>query len=189
LLAWRNGDNTAGRTFLERHQAMVRRVFLNKVGSAAEVETLSQRTFATARADEARRRDVALVRTWLLAVARDVLLRWRDELGRHRRLAHLDDASAVDLGLGPSPAAAASDDERRMLEALRRMPLESQLVLELSYIEGSSAHELAGVLGCLEVGARMHLQRGRAALREALSDASPQQLEAWGRAVRNAWDR
>jgi hypothetical protein len=43
------------------------------------------------------------------------------------------------------------------------------------------------VLGCLEVAARQKLQTGRVALREALDDPSPQQLDAWAAELRRAW--
>jgi RNA polymerase sigma factor (sigma-70 family) len=188
LLAWRGGDNRAGQTLVERHRPAVLRSFLNKVGATAEAETLAQRTFATALADRVRLLDGVAVHTWLLAVARHVLLEWRDETARRRRFTgRLDDASVADLGLGPTPAPAPSDGARRMLEALRRLPLETQLVLEHAYIEELAPRELADVLGCLDVVARRHLQVAQPTLRQALGDASPKEIEAWGHQIREAW--
>lgn len=187
LLAWRGGDNRAGKQLLDRHLPAVRRTFLNKVGSAAEADALAQRTFATAREGRVPLRDGDGVETWLFAVARHVLLEWRDELAGRRRSAPPHEASVAELGLGPSPAPAPSDGARRLLEALRRLPLESQLAVELATVEDLSPRELAHVLGCLEVAARQELQTGRVALREALDDPSPQQLDAWAAELRRAW--
>jgi RNA polymerase sigma factor (sigma-70 family) len=188
LLAWRGGDNRAGQTLVERHRPAVLRSFLNKVGTTAEAETLAQRTFATALADRVRLLDGVAVHTWLLAVARHVLLEWRDDTARRRRFTGPPgDASVADLGLGPTPAPAPNDGARRMLEALRRLPLESQLVLEHAYIEELAPRELADVLGCLDVVARRHLQVAQPTLRKALGDASPKEIEAWGHQIREAW--
>ena len=78
LLAWRGGDNRAGHAFIERHRPAVLRSFVNEVGSTAEAEALTQRTFAAARADRVPLADGMLVHTWVLAVARHVLLEWRE---------------------------------------------------------------------------------------------------------------
>lgn len=189
LLAWRDGDNQAGDRLIDRHRPAVRRVFLNKVGTLAEAEALTQRTFAAARAGQVRLRDDGGVHTWLLAVARHVLLEWRDDTARRRGSSgSLDAASVADLGLGPTPAPAPDPAGRALLEALRRQPLESQLMLELTYIEDLTPRELANVLECLEIAARRHLQEARPALLEALGDPSPQELDAWGRELRQAWD-
>jgi RNA polymerase sigma-70 factor, ECF subfamily len=188
LLAWRSGDNRAGQRLVERHRPTVLRTFLNKASSIAEAEALAQRTFGTARADRVRLRDGAAVGTWLLAVARHVLLDWLDDTARRQRFAgRLPEASISDLGLGPSPAPAPSEDARRLLEALRRLPLESQLVVELATLEDLSPDELADVLECLEVAARHHLQTGLDALREALGDPPPRELDAWAGQLRRAW--
>lgn len=79
LLAWRGGDNRAGHTFIERHRPAVLRSFVNEVGSTAEAEALTQRTFAAARADRVPLADGMLVHTWVLAVARHVLLEQRND--------------------------------------------------------------------------------------------------------------
>lgn len=191
LLAWRGGDNQAGGRLIDRHRPAVRRLFLNKVAALAEADALAQRTFAAAQAGQVRLHDAAGVDTWLLAVARHVLLEWRDDTaGRRGFTGALDEASVTDLGLGPTPAPAPDPAGRALLEALRRLPLESQLVLELTYIEGLTPRQLADVLECLEVAARRHLQLARPALRKALGEPepSPQQLDAWSRRLRQAWD-
>lgn len=189
LLAWRGGDNRAGHAFIERHRPAVRRSFLNKVGTTAEAETLTQRAFAAALADRVHLTDGMFVRAWVLAVACQVLLEWRDDTARRQRFTgRLAEASVTDLGLGPTPAPAPSEDTRRMLEALRRLPLETQLVLELAYIEDLPAPALDNVLRYLDVVARGHLQVARPALRQALGEPSPKDLDAWGHQIRDAWD-
>lgn len=86
LLAWRGGDNRAGKQLLDRHQPAVRRTFLNEVNDAAEADALTQRTFAAAREGRVPLRDGDGVDAWLLAVARHVLLERRNALpGRRSR--------------------------------------------------------------------------------------------------------
>ncbi len=73
-----------------------------------------------------------------------------------------------DLDPTPSSVVARHQQSRLLLVALRQLPIEQQLVLELSYWEGLKGPEIAEVLELPANTVRSRLARGRAALRETL---------------------
>ena len=85
------------------------------------------------------------------------------------------------------------EEQRLLLEALRRIPLECQIVLELYYWEDMAAPELAQVLGIPEGTARSRLRRARELLTHrmkvlarspALLKTTLSDLEKWVRSLR-----
>ncbi|KIG11649.1 RNA polymerase sigma-70 factor [Enhygromyxa salina] len=197
MAAWREGDKRAGGQLIDRHFASILRFFRNKVGSAAEAEELTQRTFKGAVEGAQRFRDQSTVRTWLFGIARNVLRQWIEETVRVRgRSGDSGSISIADLGIGPSTALAQRREQRVLLEALRRLPIESQLVLELSFWEQLSAREIGEVLACPEGTARSRLRKAKFELRAVLDElereagqleSTMQGLETWARELRAAW--
>jgi len=166
LDAWCGGDNVAGDALIRRHFEAVCRFFRGKLGE--DVEDLIQRTFQIC---TVRRRDLAVdgsFRGFLFGVARNLLL---DHLRRVYRRGPHDDLhmySLQDLGTTPSEAVARNERERLIHEAMRRIPLEQRMLLELAHWEGLSGREIAQALEIGENTVRSRLSRARAALREAL---------------------
>jgi len=197
LLAWQGGDKRAGGQLIDRHFASILRFFRNKVSSSAEAEELTQRTLSGAVTGVIRFRDGCAARTWLFAIARNVLRQWAEERARERRRGGgADELSAADLGAGPSTLVAKRREQRLMLEALRQLPLESQLVLELFYWEQLSAREIGEVLDHPEPTVRGRLRKAKLELRgtiDALArnpaelESTFQGLETWARELRTAW--
>lgn len=197
LRAWRGGDRKAGGELLQRHFRSIYRFFANKVGRAEEAEELSQRTFIGAAESLARFRGEASVRTWLFAIARNVLRQWIDEQARKRgRTTELGSLSVAELGMGPSTVMAKRREQRLLLEALRRMPLELQLVLELQYWERFTAKQIAQVIDSTEANARNRLREAKQRLHAELDALarSPGELEStlagledWAEQLRAAW--
>ena len=66
-----------------------------------------------------------------------------------------------DLGVSPSSASASQPEHKLLLEALRRLPLDTQAMLELHYWEGLSVAEIAEVFD-LPVGTvKSRMRKGR----------------------------
>ncbi|MCA9655369.1 MAG: sigma-70 family RNA polymerase sigma factor [Myxococcales bacterium] len=197
LLAWQAGDKRAGGQLIDRYLAPILRFFRNKVGQAAEAEELAQRTFKGAVEGVVRFRDGATVRTWMFAIARNVLRQWAEETARSRgRTGESGELSVADLGAGPSTVLAQRREQRLMLAALRRIPLESQLVLELSYWEQLTAKQIGEVLDCPEGTARSRLRKAKLELRGTLDglardaaelESTMHGLETWARELREGW--
>jgi RNA polymerase sigma factor (sigma-70 family) len=177
LHAWREGDRAAGEELFERHYATVERFFRNKV---AEPNELIQQTFVACVEAKTRFRGDSKFRTFLLGIAINVLRTHYRQVKRQRGLSDLDERSVVDLGQTPSRILHVRDEERLLLEALRRLPLELQLVLELRYWDELKHEELAELLEVPRSTINTRLRRGRELLEHNLQElaASPQLLHS-----------
>jgi RNA polymerase sigma-70 factor (ECF subfamily) len=169
LSAWRDGEREAGDALVERYFDPICRFFRSKVGpNLTEVEDLIQRTFLDC-AESVDRIEASSFKAYLFAVARNRLY---DHLRRtHRRpIAELSATSIADLGTTPSQAVARNQEQALVIEALKTLPLDFQITLELKYWEQLSDPEIAEVLGVAPNTVRSRLARGRNLLKEALGE-------------------
>lgn len=189
LRRWREGDRQAGNLLFQRHFETIRRFFVNKVDD--EVEELVQRTFMACIEGQERFEGRSEFRGFLLGIARHLL--WKHWGARSRRPEPLDDLSISDLGAGPSTLLGRREEDRRLLDALRRIPLPSQVVLELYYWENLSGAELGIALGLPENTVRTHLRKAKQALAKevrflerfaGVPESTDTDLEAWARAIK-----
>lgn len=169
LDAWAAGDREAAETLFERHFVAVYRFFRNKVDH--EVHDLVQDTFLRCtEAKEVFRRDAGFV-AFLFGVARRVLYDHLRKVYRDREI-EPSSTSVADLGTSPSRFAARKQEHRLLLHALRTLPLDHQIALELSYWEGLSSAEVGAVLELGANTARTRLRRARGALAERMGELS-----------------
>lgn len=187
---WRAGDNAAGNRLFQRHFDSVNRFFATKIGE--DIDDLVQGTFYQLIRDVENFRRGASFRTYLFAIARHQFYRYlRGRSGRR-------DVSLCTLeALGTSPPSQLIEHERnvQLLRALRSLPLEHQLMIQLHYWEGMSMEAL-GVIFELEAPAvRARLYRARKKLRREMdklsTDSTPAYdgdgLEAWAHSLRGQW--
>jgi len=170
LEAWRAGDKASGSDLFERYFEPVSRFFVNKL--AEDPDDLVQETFLACLRGRDRVRDTGRFRSYLFGVACNVLrahLRRRLDLPLPEE--GEDQPCAFDLSPGPSTALHAREGERLLLDALRRIPLDLQIMLELHYWEAMKTDEMAATLSLPPGTIRGRLQRGRARLMEALEEA------------------
>jgi RNA polymerase sigma-70 factor (ECF subfamily) len=164
LAQWRAGDTQAGNQLATAHFPAVSRFFRGKLGD--DVEDLIQQTFLAC--VEARDRiDGASFRSYLFAVA---TRRLYDHLrARYKsREINTSHTSLADLGTTPSERVARNQRARLLQTALRQIPIESQVALELAYWEGLTGPELAVALELEPSSARSRLTRARDLLRAAV---------------------
>jgi RNA polymerase sigma factor (sigma-70 family) len=192
LERWRSGAREAGSELFERHFASICRFFANKVDR--DVDELVQRTFTACVEGKHRFRGQSSFRTYLFGVAHNVL---RSHLRARKRDSDRFDpgvTSIHDLGLSPTALLAARREQTLTLQALRRIPVEHQIVLELYYWENLTAGELGEILEIPEGTARGRIRRAKQLLEKQLvrlsgSDAELQStlsgLETWARALRD----
>lgn len=192
LARWRDGDRRAGDALFERHFKSVRRFFKSKVGPL-HAEDLIQHTFLGCTKGIGDYRGEASFRTYLFAVARNVLyMHFRMQ---HRRQGPDPDVSVqsvVDLRTGLSTAVGKADERRLIQVALQHLPVEAQTLLELAYWEELSAVELADVFGVSPVTIRTRKHRAREKLRElvdALRDPGSALVQDLDAATAAACDR
>jgi RNA polymerase sigma-70 factor (ECF subfamily) len=104
-------------------------------------------------------------------------------------------SSVLDLSPSPSTAVALRAEHRVLLEALRSIPLELQIALELHYWESLSASEVAEILELPSGTAKSRLRRAREALLTRIGEleGDPERLrttelnlDAWAASLRDA---
>ena len=176
LAAWRAGDRDAGDQLLRRHFGALFRFFDARVGMDAE--DLVQRTLLDC-LESPTALHTASFRGYLFGVARHRLI---DHLRlRMRTPVSLDSEvhSVADLGTSPSQHVARDQEQRRLHDALRRISIDHQIVLELTYWEGLSGREIADVLEIDANTVRSRTARARAALGTRLVElgANPAELD------------
>jgi RNA polymerase sigma-70 factor (ECF subfamily) len=142
-------------------------------GRRHEAEDILQMTYLAILEGDAKFGGRSSLRTWLFAVIRNhARSRWRRASRSLQAIARL----AVF-----APAAESSDDtdqgvgeqQARILAALRALPKRQGELLDLVFYRALSIADAAEVLGISVGAARVHYQRGKAALRERLADLGP----------------
>ncbi len=160
---WRAGDLDAGSELFDRHFESIHRFLRNKVGD--DTDEVMQRTLLACVESRDRFRGASSFRTFLFGVARLELL------SHYRRKRKLDaqvgfeSRSFHDLDPSPSTIVARHMEQRLLLEALRRLPVDLQIALELHYWEAMSATEIATVLEIPAGTVKSRLRRAKELLR------------------------
>jgi RNA polymerase sigma factor (sigma-70 family) len=173
----------------ERHFESVARFFRNKAG--ANHDDLIQQTFLGCVESRDSFRQDSSFRTFLFGVARNVL--GKHYRGAGRRTLDFEAVSVHDLGDSPSQVVARDREQQLLLQALRRIPLDGQIALELHYWESMTAAELAQVLGIPLGTAKTRLRRAKQLLENEVQqlsqgdvpvDPTGTRLETWARGLR-----
>jgi RNA polymerase sigma-70 factor (ECF subfamily) len=164
LRAWRAGDRAAGDALVAAHFASICRFFRTKLGD--DVEDLIQQTFLDLLAASS---PVTSVRATLFTIARRRLLDHLRTRYQRDEVELLTSISVADLRTSPSTSVARSEQQRLLHEALRRLPLDHRMALELAYWEDLSGPEIAEILEISGHTVRSRLARARQALREQIA--------------------
>lgn len=169
LEAWRAGDTEAGTTLFRRFFGPCRRFFVNKVPER-DADDLLQKTFTAIVESRERFRGDASFRCFLFSIARRVLMRYLRDYARRdsKRAIDFNVSSIALLGVTPGSAIALERDQQLVREALQRIPVHFQTIIELSYWEGLTPAELSVTLDIEPTTVRTRLFRARAALAKAL---------------------
>jgi RNA polymerase sigma factor (sigma-70 family) len=168
LAEWSRGNTAAGQALFERHFSAVYRFFAHRVDGPV-VQDLVQQTLLGCLEARHRFRGDASFRTFLFQIARHQLYAYLRQ-SRHDR-AHADGLTSVrDLGTSPTGVIARHDERRTLIAALQRLPIELQLVLELTFWEELPAADVAAVLDIAENTVYTRVHRAKALLRHALRE-------------------
>lgn len=195
LRGWHDGDEVAGSALVSRHFPAVYRFFRRKGDDRAE--DLTQRTFVACQNSLARLDQAESFRAFLLGIARNVLLADVRAEGRRQQRHERAAREPVRTQTSPSGYAAAREEQRLLLVALRTLPIEQQLVLELHYWETLTTAEMASVLEIPQGTVKWQLSRARNALKQALEniavepglrDATVTNLDSWAESLRAMLD-
>lgn len=185
--AWRSGDKQAGAQLFDRYYPAVARFFRNKVGPQSA--DLIQATFLAC-FEGLERMHSTNFRSYVFAIACNMLRKHFRARGRSR--IDFGSVSVYDLDPSPSSVIAANQRQRQLLEALRRIPVEMQIVLELFYWESMTAANIAEVLEIPVGTAKTRIRRARQLLHEQMqqleqegvaSTCTVEDIDAWARGL------
>ncbi|MEM6992968.1 MAG: sigma-70 family RNA polymerase sigma factor [Myxococcota bacterium] len=190
--AWADGDRARGAELVGRYLHVVWRFFANKAPQSADVEDLVATTFERCARSLGTLQKPDRFRSYLYGIAANVL---RDHVRKRRPTGSdsLLEVAVADLSPSPSAVAVHRQQERLLLEALRAVSLEHQLVLELSLFEDLSRAEIAEVLALPPGTVAGRLRRARILLEERihtlaenpeLRRSTTTSLDDWAKSIR-----
>ena len=182
---WRAGDAEAGQALFQRHFDSVYGFFETKCQT--EADELTQATFLACVRARDQFRAQSSFRTYLFTIARNELYRLLRTRQRRDDKLDFELSSIAELVSTPGTKLARNQEHRRLIEALQKLPVDQQTLLELHYWEDMDIAALAEVFDAPAATIRTRLHRARKALRENIEGAAPaaalQDLETMDRWV------
>ncbi len=193
LERWRAGDQAAGSQLFDRHFKALYRFFRSKVDCSCD-DLVQDTLLACVRSRDRLDTDVSF-RAYMFGTARRRLMKHYATKGGAR--VDFTQASVADLSPGAGSILAKRQEDQLIIRALRTLPIDYQIALELHEWEGLTGPEIATVLAVPEGTVRSRIRRARIQLRQTLEElaASPAlvestmtRLEQWADAVRELVD-
>jgi RNA polymerase sigma-70 factor (ECF subfamily) len=167
---WIAGDAVAGNQLFKRNFELVYRFFETK--TEGEIDDLVQETFLACLKSSATFRRQSTFRTYLLAIARHTLFHyWRKRRPASATM-DFDEISFASLSTSVGTKIAAEQERAALVAAMREMPLDQQLLLELYYWEDLDRDALAAVFDVEPATIGTRLFRARQALRDHVTRPS-----------------
>jgi len=173
LERWRSGDTKAGNLLARRYFGMLARFFHNKVSSRDDAIELVSETLLVC----AQKRDKIVaksVRSYIFAIACNQLRAYYRK--QRKRASERDDFAELcvaDVVPSQVTLVARKREQQVLVQALRRIPLDLQIALELNLFEGMTSARIAELLGIPAGTVRSRLRLGKARLTSAIEAASP----------------
>lgn len=193
LAQWRAGDQKAGETLIERNFPRVKRFFRRKTSNRDVVQELSQRTFIRCmdKIDAFEHR--SSFSSFLYGIARNILLEHYREQRKADRGVSVEEVPAVDLEPSPFSIVERRSERKLIIHVLRRLPLDTQILIELYFFENLPGRQVSEVLELPEGTVRGRIRSCRGQVEKLVRQLaeSPEQLEStmmtletWARKVR-----
>lgn len=196
LERWRGGDQRAGARLVERYYDLLIRFFRNKVRDPEDATDLVSETMLGCTKGHQMVEDGGAFRSYVFAIAMNNLRGYLRK--KNKRARELDDFSEVCVaktlgGDTPTRMLARKQETQLLARALRRIPLDQQIVLELDFVEGLEPAAIAELIGVPIDTVYTRRRRGRQKLREtiqmltddeALAQSTVVGLETWAGEIR-----
>lgn len=196
LAAWQDGDERSGETLFKRRVGEITRFFRNKAPEPDVADLVGQTFLAIVSGSERFRRETSF-RRFTYAIAQNVLQEFIRKRYKRRR-EELDFSTLCVRRLTPhSPSSIVMQrrEAQALVEALREVPLDDQILLEMRFFEALRGREIADALGITEGAARGKLARATERLRNVVRErilnaggemptVSLEDLEDWAEQVR-----
>lgn len=166
IARWRDGCDEAGRRLVRRHFGAIFGFFDRKVADVAD--DLAQRTFLVASESRTRLDPARGLRPFLFGIARNLLLQHYAVRHRAGRVEDIQERSLDALEPSPSKLLAKYDERASLMAALRTLPVDLQIALELHYWEDMPLADIARIVEIPEGTVKSRLHRAKSLLRAEL---------------------
>ncbi len=169
LVARVKTDPAAFGQLYERYIARIYNYVYYRTGNHHDAEDLTSRVFyrALMHVEDYVDRGVPFA-AWLYRIAHNLVANWHRDHARRQDL-DLDDAVLIgEPHEMPEWATETNEQQRRLLEVIRRLPEERQELLILKFVEGLSNAEVGQIMGRTEGAIKSLYHRTLLALRDDL---------------------
>jgi RNA polymerase sigma factor (sigma-70 family) len=192
LEAWRAGDESSGQRLFGRHLDTLYRFFHNK--TSGDIDDLVQETMMACLKSQEAFEQRSSFKSYLLGIARFRLYEHYRSAARDGARLEFDTVTLHDLDPTPSRHVADRAEEQLLLTALRHLPINAQIALELTYWEDMPAPAVAEVLGIPVDTVYSRLRRAKEMLKEKLErlartreqlEWTQTDLQVWAQAMRD----
>ncbi len=182
-LAWmqgiQNGDQEAFRALILEYQARVAGAIARMAGSASDPEELAHEVFVRVWRSAHRYQPSAKLSTWLLTIARNLVLNEIRYRQRHPTVSrdivredgqYPEDSTPDATSIQPDAALLESELHQAIDDALQQLPENQRTALVLRRYEALSYEEIATFLEMTVPAVKSLLFRARTTMRELLKD-------------------
>lgn len=196
LVRWQAGDLSAGDKLASRYFTILRAYFLTKAPN--DYEDLVSATFLRLIDKRQAYRGQSSFRVYLFGMARMILLEHFRARRRDDRFQPMQE-SVAELERGHlSSILAARSRHRLLVDALRRLELGEQELIEFYYWQGLSAREIAEIQGLLEATVRSRIRAALGRMSKIFAELEshpnaelpdPDSIEGWMRELQAGLDQ
>jgi len=165
---WKEGDQRAATTLVERHSPALAR-FAVSCGARQDIDELVQDTFVRAFNSIDGFRGDSSFRTWLLTIERRLLLDRRRSEKRRPDKVEIQEGDAA-TQFDALDGMVAEESRRKLTQAVTKLSPTQRQVFTLRVAEGLSYKEIADAVGTTEGAARVHYHNAMKAVKEFLDD-------------------
>lgn len=179
LRRWHEGDGQAGQQLVRRHYDGLFLFFHARLDAEVSAD-LTQSVFETLFARAKEFRGDSSLRTFLFGIARWKLIEHVRRLGGQREYPHAFD-SGLTMAASSDSLSSMLDARRResmVVQALRSLSLDDQIVLELKDYEGLTAREMAEIFDVPAGTIATRIRKARARLTDAVRQRAASEEEA-----------
>jgi RNA polymerase sigma factor (sigma-70 family) len=170
VLAARRGDRDAFARLVDSYRNVVCSITLAISRDLEASEDLAQEVFLAAWIGLGQLRSPQSFLPWIRQLARNKAHEFVRSRVRGRR-GHAGWQEVIESGGGMTPTSEqiiVAEEALALAQAMDQLPAETREIVTLYYREGSSARQVASLLGLSEDAIKKRLERARAALREAV---------------------
>jgi len=167
LSAWREGDNRSGDELVKRHFWSVFGFFRTKVHDSAS--DLTQQTFLACVESRDRIDPARGFRSYLFGIARNKLLHFLR--AHYRKPEEVDPERMSVYQAGAQPGfVTMREDQRLLVQAMHRLPIDFQITVELFYWWDLTVPEIAAALEVAPGTVKSRMARARGMLKDAIEN-------------------